>query len=306
MMPGKMKTIPMDFFRGEQGKGEMAVLGETLLWSLFPVITVFTYASLSPFVSLAWSTVFATAFFAMCLTWRGKWKEVANRAVWLDIAWSALFIGVLHYGLVFLGLRYSTPGNVALVALTEILWSFLFFNVWKKERMTSGSLLGALLMAFGAAITIFRDFDGTFNRGDLLVFLAMAVGPAGNHFQRKAHVHVGSETIMFLRSLMTLPVLFLAAFLFHEGNSEGLHDAWGFLLVNGFFLLGLSKILWIEAIVRLPVVKALAISGISPLLTLFFSFVFLGQVPTAVQLLAFVPMFFGLILLTRPSRSATQ
>jgi drug/metabolite transporter (DMT)-like permease len=63
--------------------------------------------------------------------------------------------------------------------------------------------------------------------------------------------------------------------------------------------LGLSKLLWIEGIHRISVTKASALSSMSPLLTLLFAWLLLGNVPSIFQLVSFIPMFFGVLLLSQ-------
>lgn len=109
---------------------------------------------------------------------------------------------------------------------------------------------------------------------------------------------------MLVRGVTSGIVILLLAFSLRQNfSASGLRGSIIFLLINGLFLFGLGKVLWIEGIHRISVTKANALSAISPLLTLFFAFLFLGQHPTGWQLTAFVPMFFGVILLAIPKDS---
>jgi drug/metabolite transporter (DMT)-like permease len=71
---------------------------------------------------------------------------------------------------------------------------------------------------------------------------------------------------------------------------------------NGIFIFGLSKILWVEAIHRIPITKTISLACIQPLLTMIFAYFFLRQSATVVQLLSLVPMAVGMLLLTRRSK----
>src|SRR6185295_10953739 len=46
----------------ETRKGELAILGEAVLWSLFPIIVILALSTISPMAALAWSTLFASLF----------------------------------------------------------------------------------------------------------------------------------------------------------------------------------------------------------------------------------------------------
>jgi drug/metabolite transporter (DMT)-like permease len=71
------------------------------------------------------------------------------------------------------------------------------------------------------------------------------------------------------------------------------------VLIGGFFLMGLSKILWIEAIHRLPITQTISVASIQPLFTMFFAYILLHQAPEWVQLLSLPPIAGGMYLLTK-------
>lgn len=286
----------------EERKGDVAILIGGLLWGLFPIITVLSYRSIKPLTALAYSTLFSTIFFVVMLTIRGKWHELKRTDAWADIILTTLFIGILFYAFIFTGLKYTSPGNVSLIGLLEVFFSYLLFNVWRREYFSSSHIIGSLLMVFGAGILFFPQVDGL-NKGDIFIVLSTIVAPFGNLFQQRARKKVSSETIMFGRSFLTTVSIFLIIQLFDEQAKIGeVRQGILFLIMNGVLLLGLSKILWIEGIHRISVTKANALSSITPLFTLIFAYIFLKQVPTIWQVVAFGPLFAGLILLTRSQK----
>jgi drug/metabolite transporter (DMT)-like permease len=195
-------------------------------------------------------------------------------------------------------LTYTSPGNAGLIAQTEVLFTFIFFNVWRKDYISRKQLFGALFMLAGAVI-VFLPNVKEFNPGDALITMAMFFAPIGNHFQQKARKEISGETMMFVRSFLSFPVIFLLAIVL--GNSISLADlrsSWIAVVINGLVLFGFSKLLWIEGIHRISVTKAIALGGFIPLLTLLLSWLVLGNAPTTFQLLSFFPLFFGVILLT--------
>jgi drug/metabolite transporter (DMT)-like permease len=62
-------------------------------------------------------------------------------------------------------------------------------------------------------------------------------------------------------------------------------------------MFGFVKMLWIEGIHRVSVVKANALTSTAPLFTLFFAWLILHNTPTIWQLSSFIPMFIGILLL---------
>lgn len=281
----------------QEKRGEIIIFLEAFLWSLFPIITILSFKNISPLISLGWSTLFATIFFAIILTIKGKWKEIKNKEALKDILLVTFFLGILYYLLYFFGLRYTSAGNASLIALTEIFFSFLFFHIWRKDYISFNHIMGAILILIGAFIILYPNFS-EFHLGDILILTAAFIAPFGNFFQQRARKKASSESILFIRSLISAPVIFLFAYLSQADFAiVDFKKAVIFLIINGFFILGLSKILWIEGIHRISVTKANALNCMAPLLTLLFAWPLLHNIPTMFQLFSFAPMFFGVILL---------
>jgi drug/metabolite transporter (DMT)-like permease len=282
----------------EQRKGEVIVLSQTFIWGFFPIITILTYAKLSGLASLGWSIVFAALFFGAILIARKKVKELANLQLWKYAIAIAFFNGVMYYGLVFIGLTKTTAGNSSIVALFEILTSFIFFHLIRKDIISKEHTFGAGLMVLGAMIVLWPNFSH-FNIGDILILAATFFTPMGNFAQQKARKIASSESILFARSILTFPIVFgLSALLGQHASSADVRSSLVFLLINGAIIFGISKIMWLEAIHRIAVTKALALGSVSPLVTLIFAWLLLKQTPNAWQLASLVPMIFGIFLLT--------
>jgi drug/metabolite transporter (DMT)-like permease len=282
----------------EERKGELFVFLQVVLWGVFPVVTTLTYADMAPLASLAWSLVFTALFFGAGIVVRKRLPELANVELWRYACFIALFLGIMYYGLFFIGLGMTSSGNAALIAQFEIFTAFLFFNVFRKERISREHIAGGFLMALGAVIVLAPNVSAP-NAGDLLILGATFCAPFGNLFQQKARQIASSETVMFLRTILTVPVIFVLAYV--VGPQASLMDvrhALPFLILNGVVLLGVSKIFWIEGIHRVSVMKANALSSFGPLITLLFAWVVLQQAPTVWQFASLVPLMAGAILLT--------
>lgn len=281
----------------EERKGEALILTQAVLWGFFPVITVLSFNSLPPLISLASSVIISTMVFVVPVYYKRRWHELLDWPAMRDVLWMTFFIGVLYYVFFFWGLKLTSPGNASIIGLTEVLFSFLFFHIWKREYISLEHIAGALLALAGAVIILFPNLTAI-RGGDILILAAAAVAPFGNFFQRRARRRISTETIMFVRGIVSgIAILFLAWSLRQNFSTESLGDSLVFLIINGVFLFGVGKVLWIEGIHRISVTKANALSALSPLLTLLFAFLILGQPPTPWQLTAFVPMFFGIVLL---------
>lgn len=289
--------VSMDL--SEQRQGEMYIVAGTLLWGLFPVFAQLTYTSVSPFTSLTVSAFFAALFFAVIMTIRGRWKEISNTQALRYALYSTLFTGVLYYLLYFLSLRFSSAGNVSILALSEAFFSFLLFHVWHKEFIPRVHIYGAALILLGAIIVLAPSVT-IFHIGDMLIVLGAAIVPFGNFFVQKARKLVHTETIMFVRGIVGSFAIYLLSIVFHAASpAVQIAHSLLFLFTNGVLILGLSTMWWVEGIHRIPVAKANALNALGPLVTLFAAWLIFKTIPTFWQLSAFVPMFFGVLLISR-------
>jgi drug/metabolite transporter (DMT)-like permease len=285
----------------ETRKGELAMLGESLISGLFPIISLLSFESIPPLFSLGGSWVFTSIFFLFIVALRNRWEELIKIDVLKDIIWVVLFIGVFYYGLFFFGLQFTSAGNAGIILQMELFFTFLFFNIWKKEALTKEHLFGAGLMLAGTLIIFLPQIINlNFNKGDLIILASTAFPPVGNYFQRKLKKKVSGESIIFLRTVLSLPFIFLLAFVLKTQSVDILNTKTIlFLLLNGILILGVTKILWLEAIIRISVTKANALGSIKPLITLIMSFIILKQVASNWQLFSIIPMLLGVYLLTK-------
>ena len=287
----------MDAMR-EKRSGELFIFLHSILWALFPVIAKLTYDAMPPLASYAWGTLLAALFFAGIVLYRRKWHELRNpRLIWYA-AMVAFFIGIMFYALYYIGLQFTTAGNVSIITLFEVFTSFLLFNVLRKENLSPEHALGALLMVAGAAVVLAPNFT-ELNVGDFIVLAATFFAPVGNLFQQKAREIASGESVMFLRYALTAPMAFMLAFAL--GGFSGAQyppSALFYLVVNGVLILGLAKLFWVEGIHRISVTKGVALESVAPLLTLVFAWLILADQPTVWQLSSLVPLVIGVFLLT--------
>ncbi|MCK5472190.1 DMT family transporter, partial [Candidatus Gracilibacteria bacterium] len=136
--------------------GELFIFSEAILWSAFPVVSVFAYKFLPPLFTVAWSTFFATVFFAVLLIFQKRWKEISIREAWRPIFFATILIAVIYYALFFLGLQHTSVGNAAIILQMEVWFSFIFFGlILRKEKYTLTALIGATLMFGGVLLILF-------------------------------------------------------------------------------------------------------------------------------------------------------
>ncbi len=282
----------------EAQKGNIFIVSEMIIWSLFPILSILGFNGLPFVVSIFWVNLFATIFFFILMFFRGRWSELKNWIVWKYTTGVVIFICVLFYGFYFYGLTSTSPTNASIVALFEIVPTYIFFQMIRKEHFDSKHILGIILGVVGVLIVLLPKSDG-FHFGDLIILCATIFPPIGNFYQQKVRKIASSETVLFLRSLLTLP--FFLVFIYLMGSSvnfSNIKPVLGWILLNGIVVFGISKILWVEAIHRMSVTRAMAIGGLNPIFTVLFAWLLMNQIPTLSQLLALPFLIFAILILT--------
>ena len=211
---------------------------------------------------------------------------------------NAFVLGILFYVLFFLGLKSTSAGNAAIIGLTEILSSFLLFGfILHIEKYTKIAFLGAAFLILGTFFVLFQK-GFHLNLGDILILVAFIIAPIGNYYQQKSRKLVSSETILFVRILVSTIALFIISiFIEPIPSSAAVISQLPLLIFIGVGIMGVAKLLWIEGIHRIPVAKAVSINAVSPAFTLAIAFFVLNEVPSWWQILGFIPMFFGAYLI---------
>ncbi|MEA2029528.1 MAG: DMT family transporter [Campylobacterota bacterium] len=280
-------------------KGEWYMLILALLESWFPIVLIFAYQFIEPIFAYSITVSFAALFFIVMVIYKKSYHEYRNKAGYRDLLLTALYITLLFL-LVFTGLKFTTASNMAMILFLQLFFAFFYFNIIGKEPIDRPHLIGAVLMGGGAVVILFPK-ELHFNIGDLMVLVAAMIAPLANYYQKRSRRYLSSHSILAFRYIVAIPFLFTIAYLFEPLPSiQAFNLALPYLLVSGFLVMGLAKIFWIEAIYLISITKASAMAALTPLLTIFFAYLFLDEVPTLTQLIAIIPIIVGGYMITRP------
>ncbi|MEA3523315.1 MAG: DMT family transporter, partial [Campylobacterota bacterium] len=247
----------------QEREGELLMLGLALLESWFPILSIMAMSYVGALHTFTYSLLIALVFFIFLMWKRKRFKELKNRDAYKDLLLTSFFITLL-FTLVFIGMRYTTAGNMAVIIFLQLLFSYLYFNVFGNEKMDASHLIGAIIMAIGALIILIPD-ELIFNKGDLLILIAAAIAPIANLYQKKARKFCSAETMLGFRTLVGLPFIALMAYLFEPSVSyEAFMSALPYILIIGTVIYVISKIMWVEALHRISITKMSAMMGLVP------------------------------------------
>lgn len=296
---GKSKKIVAEIF----------LIFSIIIASLFPVLTILVYrSSLSPLTTMTGCYLIAASFFAVLLTVQKKWKKNLRKVSALkDVFIANLIIAIIVQFLFFISLKYTSAQNYSLLSLTEVAFSFFIVGlISKKEPISKKHFFGAMLMLLSAGLLLFKDL-ATLNVGDFLILIAVIIAPVGNIFTKRALHQISLPYLLFIRSLTAFIVFFIASLIYEGPISSGdLLQGLPYFLFSGLIYFGLRKMIFLFACKKISVTHAVSFNSLKPIFVFIFAWLLLGQAPTWIQLLAIIPSFIGLHILSRAKQKKTR
>ena len=231
---------------------------------------------------------------------RGKLYHKVSMKVWGSVIGVTLCNSVFALLFIFLGTRYTSGINTALLMQSEMLFSFLIFTWVYGQKASKQQFIGAFVVLLGTVCVLYNG-SPTFNRGDLLIILGTLFYPFGNQFAKHALLHLPSGFILMIRHLVGGIVFIVLSMLFEHPTLAVLslvQEYWWLIGLYGVVVLVGSKLCWYEGLKVLPLTKAIPIILSYPAFSLLFASVFLGETATFYQLIGFVVTLVGLSVLT--------
>jgi len=280
-------------------EGEVLMVGLTVLESWFPILSIVAMSYVGALHTYMYSLIIAFFFYMGIMYKRDRFKELKHKAAYKDLLLTTFWITFI-FTFIFIGMRYTTAGNMAVIVFLQVLFSYLYFNVFGKEKMETIHLVGAFIMGVGALVILFPA-DFAFNKGDWLILISAAAAPIVNLYQKRAREYCSAETILGFRTVVGFPVVAaLAYFLEPAVSYENFMLAlpYIFLIATGIYVA--AKIMWIEALNRMSITKLSAMLALLPVMTLFFAYIYLDEVPEFRQMMGIIPVLVGGYLITKP------
>ncbi len=292
----------------EERIGEAFVLASAFLMGIFPVIINYT-VNFVPAIFYAASSILLSTLFLFFYLW--KEKQLAGlfkKEAWLIIIIVTIFVVILPSLCIFIGTKYTSSVNTALLAQVEIPVTFLICGFLFNEKLTWQKIIGGGIIMLGA-ITVLYNGSFSLNKGDLLIILGCIFYPVGNHYAKKALDFVHPSVVLFIRSFLGGLFLLIISLLFEKtGNSfwSLFSNNFFYIFINAFLVMFIAKSLWYEGLKRMEVTKAIPIIMTSPAFSLLFAIIFLQEIPNFYQLFGLIIILSGLFFLTKKKHPANH
>ena len=286
----------------KEREGEFLMIGLSILESWFPILSIICISYIGALHTYAFSLLFSLLFFLAIMVKKNLFVELKNTKAYKDLLLTSFWITVL-FALFFIGMQFTTAGNMSVIIFMQLFFSYLYFNILGKEKIDFMHSLGAFIMSIGAIIILIPT-NMVFNKGDLIILVAAMIAPIANNYSKRARKFCSSETILGVRTIIALPVIALLAWIIEpEMKMDAIEKTLPYVVLIGLVIFGVSKILWMEALHRISITKVSAMMAFVPPMTLFFAFVYLNEVPKLTQMLGIIPILIGGYLLTKPIKT---
>lgn len=269
-----------------------------LIGSIFPILASETLKSAPPFLTLTITFFIAAIALGIVIIFQKKTKELSHKSAWKYAFYTGIFNGVLFYGFYYFGLLTTSPWNAALVAQTEVVFSFLYFQAWHKESLSKNHIIGALLLILWAVYLIIPR-TSWWNHGDILVLIGMMFAPLGNYYQKKWRTKISAQTFLFMRYICTIPFVFTISFMRNEIGTPLWYNILWQMALMGIMVFVIKNILWVESIRLVTVTRILALHGFMPFLTIILVWWIYWNLPTQAQLMSGIPMIIWVYFLSK-------
>jgi drug/metabolite transporter (DMT)-like permease len=239
---------------------------------------------------------------------------------WRGIAWwradgsgrAGLLAGLLfavEFVCIYVGMQHTSSSRLTVFLYTSPFWVALLVPLWiRSERLGARQWLG-LTLAFAAMAWALREGmssgGATTLKGDLLGLAGALFWGLTTVVIRACHLtRISTEKLLLYQigvSAAVLPVLSLA--LGERWRWDYPASAWGAVAMQASLGGFLSLLAWMWLLGRYPATRIASFSFFTPLFTLVFGTLWLGETITPGVLAAIAAVALGMTLMNQPAKA---
>ena len=211
-------------------------------------------------------------------------------------------LGNVAYQLCFIfGVDSTFAGNASLLLATTPVWTLFLSSVAGHERPGGWAIIGVAGTLIGIFMVITRD-AGTLasptTRGDLLILIASVLWAMYTVGGRKPVTRYGALRVTAWTLWVATPIIFFMGLpsLMRTDLRTITPEAWIGVTYAGLLGIGLAYLLWYRAVERIGNNRTAVYSNLVPVAALITAWIWLGEVPTTLQLIGAAVILVGLTL----------
>jgi len=214
-----------------------------------------------------------------------------------DNIWFFLVLGLFIAGSTYINyasMGFIDPGTAALLNQSSTLFGVILGLLWLRERFKPLQFVGAAIALAGIIIFTFQAGD-YLRIGSVLILFASLLYSSHAAITKKMGGHIDFINFFFFRLLSTSALLFLAAAGTKSVAVPDMKTA-GLLLLVASVDLCISRSLYYVVLRRMNISLMTVILTLSPVITVFWSFLLFKTLPGAQQLVGGSVVMAGVLL----------
>ncbi len=196
----------------------------------------------------------------------------------------ALISGTIQYGLTFTGLKDLDASTAIIVIQLEVPFATLLSAVFLKDYLGWRRALG-MTLAFGGIVLIAGEPGLQENLTPMFLVVGGALTWAIGQVMIKTLGRVGGFTLIAWVAVFAAPQLFVASFLFEDGQREAVMNAgwvvWGTVVYLGLVMTALGYAIWYHLLGEYTVTQVMPFLLLLPVATMAGAVALLGEEITA-------------------------
>jgi drug/metabolite transporter (DMT)-like permease len=196
----------------------------------------------------------------------------------------------------FLAVHYIDPGTAALLTRTSVIFGVGLGLLWLGERLTAIELVGGVLAVTGVFIVGFQPGD-YLRLGSLIAVAASLLYAIHSAVVKRYGSQIAFADFFFFRLAGT------SAFLLVLAAAQGAlvlpgPAAWPILGLAATFNVVISRAVYYLALRRLDMSRLTIMLTLNPVLTMLWSFLLFGSLPSAPEVLGGLAILSGVIVVS--------
>lgn len=312
-----------------QFNADLSLFSGAVFWGVNVVVMKYTITIMNPWLFNGVRFIFSALALAACVFLQRRWSKPAQRTALVAdgtvpaIAASKkplsrsffvalgtyMFMFGIAYQLLFLyGMRLTSATNTAIIMSTAPMWTAFIAILFLGERLSPVAWVGLLVSFAGTCAVALHP--GHSDSGQLasatfygnMIMLACAVAWAVSTVVSRPLMKSVSPLSLALAAVLTGLPVHLALAWFAGGESREIiwrPDIATAIIYSGTFSTGVALAMWSYGVKTLGAARAAVFQNLIPLIAVLCGWGFLGESPTAWQILGGIAIICGLLIMRR-------
>ena len=232
------------------------------------------------------------------------WKKASSIKLLVIIGLTFSIVPVLNY----IGFELAGAINSSLIFKSEIIFALIFGYLFLKEKVSLIQILFCILLFLGLIISVTQASFNLLelNTGVIILLISVTMFTLVHTLTKSGFDRndLFPTQVVFIRNTVSGILLFFTYFLFFPlENMLIVIDPKNFI----FFLLmgvdyGFSLFLWYKSLTYIEIGKASIVLSLTPIVSVFFSFIFLGEEFTLFHLIGTSIIIISIIIIVRQKK----